>query len=220
MNFIKKYKHTWIIPVFGLFYMMCFTYLEQRDNVRFHIIHMKIDDAIPFCEYFIVPYFLWFAFIAATVFYFAFVNQNKADYYRLITTLGIGMTLFLVISYIYPNAQDLRPVVFARDNIFVDMVKHLYRIDTPTNILPSIHVFNSVAACVAILKCDALKKHLAVKSGTLVLTILIVMATVFLKQHTLLDVISAFALYILCYQVIYKTRTAPHKAKAAEAAAK
>lgn len=220
LNIIKKYKHAWIIPVFGILYMMGFTYLEQRNNVRFHIIHMKIDDAIPFCEYFIVPYFLWFAFIAATVFYFTFINKNKADYYRLITALGIGMTLFLVISYVYPNAQDLRPVVFARDNLFVDMVKHLYRIDTPTNILPSIHVFNSVAACTAIFKCEGLKKHRAVRGGTLVLTVLIVLATVFLKQHTLLDVITAFALYFICYQVIYKPRTAPQKAKAAEAAAK
>lgn len=55
------------------------------------------------------------------------------------------MTIFLIVSYAYPNAQHLRPVEFPRDNIFTDVVRWLYKTDTPTNILPSIHVFNSLA---------------------------------------------------------------------------
>lgn len=64
---------------------------------------------IPFCEYFIIPYLMWFLYIALTVGYFAFINKNKQEYYQLIFTLGLGMTLFLVVSYFYPNGQDLRP---------------------------------------------------------------------------------------------------------------
>ena len=70
MRFLKKYNHTWVIPVYGILYLMAFQYVERR-SVRPHIIHLKLDDYIPFCEYFVIPYFLWFAFIAATVFYFA-----------------------------------------------------------------------------------------------------------------------------------------------------
>lgn len=209
LNLLKKYKHTWIIPVYGLLYMLAFRYLEQR-NVKPHIIHMKIDDYIPFCEYFIVPYLLWFAFIAAAVAYFAFINKNKSEYYQLIFTLGVGMTLFLIISYVYPNGQDLRPALTG-DGVFIRLVRHLYRIDTPTNILPSIHVFNSVACCTAIFRHAEFQKHRALLGGTLLLTILIVMATVFLKQHTLLDVVAAFLLNIFCYQMFYKTRPASEK---------
>ena len=97
MKFLKKYQHTWIIPIYGILYMLAFQYVEQR-KVPVTIIHMKIDDYIPFCEYFVVPYFLWFGYIALTVFYFAFMNQNKKEYWQLILTLGIGMTLFIVIS--------------------------------------------------------------------------------------------------------------------------
>lgn len=209
MNLLKKYKHTWIIPVYGLFYMTAFQYLERR-NIKPHIIHMKIDDYIPFCEYFIIPYLLWFAFIAVTVAYFALINKNKSEYYQLIFTLGVGMTLFLIISYIYPNGQDLRPSL-SGDGFFIQLVRHLYKIDTPTNILPSIHVFNSVACCTAIFRHQKFQSHKVLLGSTLLLTVLIIMATVFLKQHTLIDVFAAFLLNMFCYQMFYKTKPAHQK---------
>ena len=209
MEFLKKYKHTWIIPFYGILYMLAFQYIEQR-NVRVNIIHMKIDDYIPFCEYFIIPYLLWFGYVALTVFYFAFINKNKQEYWQFIGTLGIGMTLFIIISLIYPNGQNLRPEL-SGDSIFIQLVQYLYKIDTPTNILPSIHVFNSIACCVAIFQHKPFHKHRGLLSGTAILTTLIVMATVFLKQHTFVDVIAAVALNIICFQLFYKPRVVQEK---------
>ena len=131
--------------------MITFSYIEDLD-VHHYIIHTTIDDQIPFCEYFIVPYLLWFLFVAVTVFYFMFFNKNQwKEYYQLIITLGTGMTLFLIISLVFPNGQDLRPVLTG-DSIFIKAVQMIYHTDTPTNVLPSIHVFNSLACCGAILK--------------------------------------------------------------------
>lgn len=202
MKFLKKYKHAWIIPVYGILYMMAFQYVEQR-SADLHIIRMKLDDYIPFCEYFIVPYLLWFAYIAATIFYFTFINENKKEYWQLVLTLGTGMTLFIIISLVYPNGQDLRPALTG-DSIFIKLVQHLYKMDTPTNILPSIHVFNSTACCIAILRHEKFQKHKAFLAGTVILTTLIILSTVFLKQHTLLDVIAAFLLNAFCFQLLYK----------------
>lgn len=189
--------------------MAAFRYVEQR-NVRPHIIRMDLDDYIPFCEYFIVPYLLWFAYIAAVIFYFSFINENKKEYWQLVLTLGTGMTLFIIISLIYPNGQDLRPVLTG-DSIFIKLVRHLYAIDTPTNIFPSIHVFNSAACCIAVFHHDKFRKHKGLLAGTAVLTALIILATVFLKQHTILDVIAAFALNLICYQLLYKPKTVQEK---------
>lgn len=184
--------------------MLAFRYVEQR-NVPINIIHMKIDDYIPFCEYFIVPYLLWFAYVAVTVFYFAFFNKNKQEYWQFILTLGIGMTLFIFVSLLYPNGQNLRSELTG-DSIFIHLVQYLYTIDTPTNILPSIHVFNSIACCIAIFQHKPFQKRKALLTGTAILTTLIVMATVFLKQHTLVDVIAAVALNIVCFQLLYKPK--------------
>jgi hypothetical protein len=59
--------------------------------------------------------------------------------------LIIGMSLFIAVSMVFPNGLDLRPQEFPRDNICTDLCRYLYSIDTSTNVLPSIHVFNSIA---------------------------------------------------------------------------
>lgn len=69
----------------------------------------------------------------------------------------------------------------------------IYSMDTPTNVLPSIHVYNSIGAMAAIAHSTSLKKHRGVQIGSYVLGILIIFSTVFLKQHSITDVIAALA---------------------------
>ena len=57
--------------------MVAFMLMEQSD-VKIHIIHSLADDRIPFCEYFIIPYVMWYFFLIGTVIYFAiFVPEQK-----------------------------------------------------------------------------------------------------------------------------------------------
>ena len=207
VQFIKKYRHGLIILAYAIVYMLFFEYLECRPVWGFHVIDTVFDDYIPFCEYFIVPYLLWFPYQILTVLYFIFRNKNKKEYYQLIFNMMMGMTVFLIVSYAYPNVLHLRPSEFPRENVFTDMVRWLYRTDTPTNVLPSIHVFNTVACCVAIFRHSEFHSHKVLLAGTGILSVLIILATVFLKQHTVLDVVAAFALYLCCFQLIYKPKT-------------
>lgn len=117
--------------------------------------------------------------------------------------LFTGMTIFLIISTLYPNGLDLRPVQFERDNIFVDMVKTLYKADTPTNVLPSIHVFNSIGVCIAISHNKTLSSRKVIHYGSLILGISIILATMFLKQHSVIDVTLAGCMATLLYPVVY-----------------
>ena len=169
---IKKYRHGFIIAIYFVAYLILFGYLEQRPVRAYHVVHTVFDDMIPFCEIFIIPYLLWFPYVVITVVYFLFRNKNKKEYFQLIFNLMMGMTVFLVVSYIYPNVQYLRPAVFPRSNIFTRLVAELYRTDTPTNILPSIHVFNSLAVYFAIHHCQALKDRKWLQRGALILSVL------------------------------------------------
>ena len=81
----------------------------------------------------------------------------------MIFNMMMGMTVFLIVSYVYPNVLHLRPSEFPRENVFTDMVRWLYRTDTPTNVLPSIHVFNSLAVHMSLTNCEALRDHKGVK---------------------------------------------------------
>lgn len=118
-------------------------------------------------------------------------------------TLGTGMTAFLIISFVYPNGHELRPVL-TEGNAFLGAVDILYKIDTPTNVLPSIHVFNTLACSAAVFRNAACRKHKGILAGTGLLAGAIILSTMFLKQHSVLDVLLALILYVLCDQVFYK----------------
>lgn len=184
------------------FYMLAFSYLERTVTTDFALVHMRLDDYIPFIEYFVIPYYLWFPYIAATVITFIFLD--KTDYYKLCITLGTGMTLFLLISFLIPNGHDLRPLAFERDNIFTGLIKTMYTIDTPTNLFPSIHCYNSLMAHTAIMENETLKKHKGIQIVSLVLCISIVLSTVFIKQHSVFDVFTALALSVIMYLLVYR----------------
>ena len=200
--FIERNKHALLLLYF-MIYLPWFGHLERTVTTHFHVIHVALDDYIPFCEYFIVPYLLWFPYQIVTVLYFIFRNKNKKEYYQLIFNMMMGMTVFLIVSYVYPNVLHLRPSEFPRENMFTDMVRWLYRTDTPTNVLPSIHVFNSLAVHMSLTNCEALRDHKGVRYGSLVLTLLIIMSTMFLKQHSVIDVCCGATLALFGYLFFY-----------------
>ena len=122
----------------------------------------------------------------------------------MMTFLFTGMTLFVLISMIYPNGLDIRPKHLHHSNIALILVDLLYKIDTPTNVLPSIHIFNSIGMCMAFSK----SKHTTsiMKIGTTILTIGIIISTFLIKQHGIIDAISAVVLSIILYIIVYKKK--------------
>lgn len=206
LKLIKRYSHGFLISGYAVFYLVMFCILEQRPVASYHVIHTVFDDLIPFCEFFIIPYMLWFPYMLFTVLYFIFRPGDRREYYQLTFNLMMGMTIFLVVSYLYPNMQQLRPYVFPRENIFTDAVRILYQKDTPTNILPSIHVFNSLAMHMAITTSEKLQDKKAVRIASLCLTSLIILSTMFLKQHSVIDVCIGMTMALFGFEVFY----APH----------
>lgn len=203
-QFILRYRHAWVL-LYSFIYMPWFCYLEKHRFSHYYLIHSPLDDYIPFVEYFIVPYLLWFLFIAVTIAYFFFTDRK--GYYQLTAFLFTGMTIFLIICTVFPNELNLRPHTFANDTVFTRLVQRLYSTDTPTNVLPSIHVYNSLGAAIAIGHSQALKKHRGIQFASYGLAGLIILSTMFLKQHSVTDVIAAVALAFMIYPLIYVTQT-------------
>ena len=208
-EFVSKYKHAWCL-LYAFIYLPWFVFLE-KNVLHYSIIHISLDDYIPFNEYFIIPYFLWFAYVAAAVMFFFFTN--KEDYYRLCAFLFIGMTISLIICTIWPNGHNLRPTEFARENIFTDMVRGLWQTDTPTNIFPSIHVYNSIGVHLAVMNSEALKKKRVVRISSFILMLSICLSTVFLKQHSALDGIGAIVMSMFMYRMVYRTERVVNREK-------
>ena len=198
----RKYNHAFAI-LYLPFYLFCFTSLEHRNKTDYYVVESELDQFIPLCEWFVIPYFLWFAYIAVTFAYFFLAD--KQDFIRLCIFLFTGMTICLAIYYVWPNGQNLRPdlTTLGRENIFTKILTQLYSTDTHTNVCPSIHTFNSVGACIAIYKSRKLKNKKIIRIGSLILTVSICLSTVFLKQHSILDVFWALVLAIPMYLLAY-----------------
>ena len=200
-EFFVKYKHFWLLSYF-IIYLAWFAFVEKTVTTHFHVIHMAIDDYIPFCEYFVIPYFLWFGYVAWGFLFFGF--KDRSEFYKTCAFLFTGMTVFLIISTVYPNGHFLRPAYFTRHNFFTNLVDMLYATDTATNLFPSIHVYNSIGVHLAVVNSKCIKNHKLAKRISFVLAASIVLATMFLKQHSVFDVITAFLLAILMNAIVYK----------------
>ena len=203
-KFWDQYKHLLPLLAYMLFYMTWWSHLEDTVTTDFRVIHMGIDDHIPFLEVFIIPYMAWFAYVSVTVLALFFRDETKKDYYRCLTFLFTGMTLFLLISTLMPNGHQLRPAVMPRDNVFTRMIAALWRSDTPTNLWPSIHVYNSLGAHFAIAKSKAFENHKVLRAASLALALSIILSTMFIKQHSFFDVLTAITLAAIMYVLVYK----------------
>ena len=201
----EKNAHALILLYVPL-YFIWFNYLEQTVTSHFHIIHMWIDDQIPFIEYFVVPYILWFPYVALTILLLLFTDKD--EYIKACKFLFIGMTIFLIISSLYPNGHYLRPMTFEHDNIFVTLTQFIYSNDTSTNLFPSIHVYNSIGVNIAIHRCRLFKDNKYVKAASSVIMVSIILSTMFLKQHSVFDVICGFIMAAALYRSIYATEPA------------
>lgn len=199
-KFFEKYGHAWTL-LYVFIYMPWFVWLEQHVTTDYHVIHMAIDDKIPFCEYFIIPYFLWFLFVPAVMIYEFF--YSKHEFYEACAFLFIGMTVFLIICTVWPNGLNLRQDISYRDNFCADLVRALRKTDTSTNVFPSIHVFNTLGCLTVLCKSKGMKQHPMIKLLAGILSVLIILSTVFLQQHSVADVIGGFALAAIMYLLVY-----------------
>ncbi|MCR5102057.1 MAG: serine/threonine protein phosphatase [Butyrivibrio sp.] len=192
------------IPLFiySIIYLKWFAYIESTKQLHYTVIHTNLDDKIPFLEIFIIPYLFWFVYVSFSVLYFL-IKKDKEAYFKLTAFLVTGMTLFLLISTFLPNIQYLRPIVMPRDNIFTHLVQMIYSSDTPTNLWPSIHCYNSIGTAIAISKSDRFSKKSKIVST--VFAISIILSTMFVKQHSVFDVVTAFLFSFIFYIVFYKT---------------
>ena len=157
--FFKKWWHG-LLALYTFIYMPCFLYLERHvtSETGFHAIHCALDDHIPFVEYFIIPYYSWFIFMAFFIIYFFIRSQGECV--RMGAALIIGMSIAVIIYFVFPNGlADFRPETFPRDNFCTDLVKLLHKADTPTNVLPSLHVYNTLVIEFAVFNSKTFGRH-------------------------------------------------------------
>lgn len=167
-----------------------------------HIIHIKLDDMIPFCEYFLIPYVFWYFLIVISLGYFLLYDIDsfkKLQIYIMITQ-GIAMLFYIL----YPNCQNLRPVEFERDNFFTQCLSVIYAFDTNTGVFPSLHCAYSIGiASVWVRKKDANPWW---KLFVVFAVLMICLSTMFIKQHSAADFFGAILICTVPEWILFKKK--------------
>lgn len=162
-------------------------------------IHCALDDVIPFCEFFIIPYVLWYVLIAFSLGYFLF--NNICSFKKLQLYIIITQIIAIAVYILFPSRQDLRPESFPGENIFTCIIGLLYRIDSNTGVCPSLHCAHSIA--ISSVWCKEKDTAVLYKVFIVLFCITICMSTVFIKQHSVLDFIAAIPLCLAAEIIIY-----------------
>lgn len=152
-----------------------------------HPIWCPLDDAVPFCEWFVLFYVSWYALIVFSLGWFLLysVDSFKKLQTYIIVTQVIAMTVYIL----YPSRQDLRPEVFPRENFCTWLLGIIYGFDTSTGVCPSLHVGYSLGII-----STWLREKGAGKAWKVVVTIwclIICISVAFVKQHSVVDIFAA-----------------------------
>lgn len=181
-------------------YLLAFLVMERLSGPGYWATQLPIDSRIPFCPGFVIPYCLWYPLLVSVGLYL--LLRDRPAFQRYMVFLSLTFFISEGIWLLIPNGQDLRPAVISGDDFFAQWVAGLYAIDTNTNVFPSVHVVGSIGAALAVWDCRRLRP--GVRWATAALSALICLSTLFIKQHTLLDVLGGLALSCLAAIPVYR----------------
>ena len=194
-----EFRHLLLLlywPIYGLTFLI----LERGLTLNYHPVEVALDTKIPFCEYFVPAYYFWFVFLIGIHFYTGLFDVPA--FKKLMYFIMITYTVTSLIYIIYPTKQELRPTEFAGNNIFITVINGLYNFDTNTNVCPSLHVIGSFAVLFTSWHCKRFRSFWW-QLGFISATVLICLSTVFLKQHSVVDIWVALAVCAVAYPFAY-----------------
>ena len=178
-------------PLFGLAFLI----LERFSPVtEYHPVFCTLDAYIPFLEIFLLPYLFWFVYLVGIHVYTAI--YDTASFRYLMRFVMISFTLTMVIYILYPTCQQLRPESFVRDNVLTRFIAWFYTFDTYTNVCPSLHVIGSAAVACTAWNARGLNTA-GWRIAFWVTAVLISVSTVFMRQHSVVDVLAAVPVCLL-----------------------
>lgn len=198
-EFYKKYNIKyllWSIVLYaimtGLYYAAKF--INQDGNIQ----NWVIDDKIPFVKEFIIFYFLHYFLPALALWITTFYDKSK---FWILWFSAVACLVISFITYCIYQVEMVRPEVTGND-IFSKLVRFVYKGDIDSlNCFPSIHAIMGAFAIV----CSFANKNnpLWMKIVFTVLSVGIIVSTVFVKQHYFYDALVGVILMFISYPITY-----------------
>ena len=171
-------------------YLGIYRLVQTINPVGFNLA-IGLDRYIPFIPEFAVIYLLYIPMI---IFVFA-LYWNDYKTYRSMSLMLIAVISIAIAIYSAFQTEVLRPI-FASTDFFTRLTNTIYKYDMPNNTFPSLHV-----ALTSSITAFVYKKDTKVGMALIPLTFLIILSTMLIKQHVVLDIIGGLMLAFIIFKI-------------------
>jgi len=188
-----QYRHLLLLAGWIVYFVLYFLTENLIPAEKCYPVWCKLDDIIPFNEWFVIFYTGWYVLIVISLGYFLLysVESFKGLQTFIMITQGLAMVCYIA----FPTRQDLRPESFPRENFLTWIMGLIYKADTNTGVCPSLHVAYSVGIASAWLK----ERSAAWYTKTIVaaFSLMVCLSVAFTKQHSVVDIFAAIPVCIV-----------------------
>lgn len=162
-----------------------------------HLLQSTIDNKIPFISDFIYFYYSWYLIII--IIPFIYYKKDKTRFKKYIAAYQVAIIITFLFYFLYPT-MIIRPSV-PMDGISNQLTNLLYEMDNPAlNCLPSMHCLICFLHILNISKCKNMSITLKVTIS--LWSIVVILSTLLIKQHVIIDVIVGILLAIIIFIVV------------------
>ena len=170
-------------------------FLSKFTPIKNHLIGNTIDNKIPFVPFFGLVYVSWFLaiIIVPMVLNKYKKSEIKKHYWNVIIAIAICALFYIF----YPTTANIRPDVHIK-GLFTLTCYLVYFFDGPmSNLFPSMHCLMCFYYIYYVLFNKEIDKNWRI--GIFIWSILIILSTLFAKQHVVIDVVGALIFSALIY---------------------
>lgn len=166
-----------------------------------------IDDLFPIVPFFVTVYLLSFVYWSVGASAVALTGKKRFINYLIGLTLADYLTFLILLifpTYLDRTAEGVGAYI-SRPDFCSRVLAFVYQVDGGNygyNLLPSYHCLTSVYCYLGVRRRRDIP--LGYRIFSLIMSILVCLSTLLLKQHYIVDVLSAAVIAIFSYAVIFK----------------
>ncbi len=174
-----------VLPAVTIHFLTYFPPKLLQTGLVLHDLSLPLDAAIPLWTPAVLIYIL--AYVQWVAYWLLLGWQPPSLRSRYIAGELIAKTLCAIVFIVFPTTL-VRPAL-AGGGVFDRVLQLVYLLDTPTNLLPSVHCLQSWLCARAVLEMKNLPRWTA--PVMLAFSILVFFSTVLVKQHVIIDLPAA-----------------------------
>jgi len=189
-----------VIPLITCFAFNTLVYYGAMtiNNHRFHYdFTTNFDRGVPIIPVFVIIYFVCYAFWAIN---YIIIGRIGREHCMRFVFADISSRCVCLAFFILIPTTNIRPEIFG-NGIGEQLLRHLYSIDHPENLFPSIHCLVSWFCFIGIRGQKQVPRWYRIFSC--VFAIMVCLSTQFTKQHYIIDLFGGIIIAELTYYIAH-----------------